>query len=126
MTIITCQIMIACIFPLDPPPPINEKPVLISWYDPAIGGINCDSDCTVFADMTPVTDEAYGQVAACPVEWIGKRITIPQVGDYLCRDTGGAIRVTYDDGRGWHIPIDILAKEQPDMFGYLISGWSLN
>lgn len=55
------------------PPAITEMPVLVTWYDPAQGGVNCDADCGTFADNSPVTEEAYGTVTACIPEWLGRK-----------------------------------------------------
>ena len=108
------------------PPPITEMPVLVTWYDPALGGINCDVDCTTYADGTLVTPDDYGQVSACIPEWLGASITIDGLGTFACRDTGSAIVVDYNEYyRGWVIHVDILHEEPPD-WNYQLRHWQLN
>lgn len=108
------------------PPPITEMPVLVTWYDPALGGINCDADCTTYADGTIVTPDDYGQVSACIPEWLGASITIDGIGTFACRDTGSAIVVNYNEYyRGWVIHVDVLHEEPPD-WNYQLRNWQLN
>lgn len=108
------------------PPPITQMPVLVTWYDPALGGVNCDSDCTTYADGTLVTPDDYGQVSACIPEWLGASITIDGLGSFMCRDTGASIGVDYNVYyEGWVIYVDILHEEPPD-WNYQLREWQLN
>ncbi|RMG89620.1 MAG: hypothetical protein D6706_21025, partial [Chloroflexi bacterium] len=68
------------------------KPLKISTYDPAEGGINCDHDCSVLADGTQFDVSLYWNTAACPADWIGRTVAINGIGTFKCRDTGGAIK----------------------------------
>jgi hypothetical protein len=96
------------------PPPIEEMPLFLSWYDPALclnGGnpINCDADPSVMAGGTAVTDDMYGYAAACIPEWFDRTLTIPGIGTRHCLDTGGDVKIAFRevytaDGlfiRGW-------------------------
>lgn len=74
-----------------------DYPLRISWYDPSLGGTNCDSDCTTMASGDKVASWIGGRggvyAAACPRSggWYhGLRFS---VGDNIfeCRDTGGWI-----------------------------------
>lgn len=108
------------------PPPITEMPLLVTWYDPNLGGINCDVDCSTFADNSPVTSLAYGQVAACIPEWLGAHLTITGLGTFHCRDTGGAITIAYNDYyKEWVIHVDVLEKQTPP-WNYELRSWQLD
>lgn len=108
------------------PPPITDMPVLVTWYDPAQGGINCDVDCGTFADSSPVTPEAYGTVSACIPEWLGAELTISGLGTFHCRDTGGSIVVAYNNYyQQWVIHVDVLQTEMP-AWNYELREWQLN
>lgn len=108
------------------PPPITEMPILVTWYDPALGGINCDEDCTTFADGTLVTPDDYGRVGACIPEWLGASITIADLGTFECRDTGPSIVIAYNEYyRGWVIHVDILHDKPPE-WNYQLYNWQLN
>lgn len=100
----------------------SDKPLKISWYDPLLGGINCDSDCTTMASGVKVTEDRYGNTAACLREWIGQTVVIPGIGEFKCLDTGGAI-IEHPD----YIYIDLLLHEPlPNApWGTMIYDWSL-
>lgn len=78
--------------------PIDESyrgspiPIFVNPYDPALGGINCDSDCSRFANGIFITEEHYGQSAACHPTWVGCRLSFSndfgEVGPLTCNDTG--------------------------------------
>lgn len=100
----------------------STKPLKISWYDPALGGINCDHDCTTMASGVKVTEDRYGNTAACLREWLGAWVVIPGIGEFQCLDTGGAIieHPTF-------IYIDLLLHEPlPNApWGTMVDDWSL-
>jgi len=98
----------------------QEKPLKISWYDPILGGINCDSDCSTMATGTKVTEERYGNTAACIREWTGKTVVIEGLGEFECLDRGGAI--IEHEGYIW---IDLLLHEPLVPFGTLEYNWQL-
>lgn len=93
-----CAMIFLAVFGcIEPPPPVEEWPVLVTWYDPALCWeegmtINCDSvdSAHLLADGLPWDESDYGKVAACPPGWHYLYITLP-TGTYLCRDTGPAI-----------------------------------
>lgn len=67
----------------------------MSHYDPSLGGINCDSDCTTMASGEKVSSWVLGQdgkyAAACPQEWpSGTEIRVDDI-TFVCKDTGGYI-----------------------------------
>lgn len=107
---------------------MRHLPIITTYYDPSLGGINCDSDCTTFANMEKVTPDKYGNTAACPGEWLGKTIVIDDK-PYVCRDTGGAIGLDYDDYFEMIVVrIDILARSEDDICNYCLynaDNWEL-
>jgi hypothetical protein len=86
-------------------------PVEITWYDPALGGINCNEDCTTIGSSTPLLDEHYGTVLACPIEFYGATFHIRGSkggladGEWTCLD-GGSAMVVYDGV----LRIDLLSR----------------
>lgn len=81
----------------------TDYPLRISWYDPALGGTNCDSDCSMMASGDKVASWIGGRdgihAAACPRElgWRhGEQFVINDT-VFECRDTGGWINC-YDPG----------------------------
>jgi hypothetical protein len=107
----------------------EELPIRASWYDPALGGINCMEPCDLLGDGTAVA-EAYGWAASCPNGWYGRWLDVEYAGRWQCRDHGGAIVPTWGEafvsgvGTGWHwwITVDFLAHEQPS-WAYLLLDW---
>lgn len=93
----------------------GNKPLKISWYDPLLGGVNCDHDCTTMATGVKVTEDRYGRTAACIREWTGRTVIIPGLGAFECLDRGGAI--VEHDGFIW---IDLLLHEPLVPFGTLV------
>lgn len=91
------------------------KPLKISWYDPLLGGVNCDHDCTTMTTGVKVTPDRYGRTAACIREWTGRTVFIPELGTFECLDRGGAI--VERDGYIW---IDLLLHEPLVPFGTLV------
>ncbi len=92
----------------------NNLPILTTWYDPELGGINCQEPCDIYANGERVIESHYygntDQTAACLPEWLGREITIQGLGTFKCRDTGGAIKVAYSEYFSrMVIHVDILA-----------------
>ena len=57
--------------PVEPATHFRQPPGLfITVYDWALGGINCDDDCSNTA-LTTTGPELYGWTAACPSAWLG-------------------------------------------------------
>lgn len=110
-------------------PPLREMPLLITWYDPALRGWNCDDDCSHLS-LVPMSDSLYGVAAACPLELLGYIETAviyhPEIGTRYCLDTGGAVVVEYGlfGGRWqWVVRLDLLESEPHPLNYYLLTGW---
>lgn len=91
-------IMLFCMLPDYPPPPaLTDYPALMVIYDPSLGGINCDNDCTTVA-TGPLTDEMWFTSGACHPDLLGSTIIFPAIDFRMeCVDTGGMITVAYND-----------------------------
>lgn len=100
----------------------GAKPLRVSWYNPALGGVNCDHDCSRMASGVFVTADRYGRTAACVPEWTKARrvVVIPSLGRFDCLDTGGAIREY--PGYIW---IDLMLSAPAVPFGALVYDWHL-
>jgi hypothetical protein len=83
-------------------------PMVINTYDPTLGGINCDQDCTRMG-VTPIQDYHWDWAAACPVEWRGLEVVVPGVGRWSCWDSGGLIDLRLDPRNGYAVFIDVLS-----------------
>jgi hypothetical protein len=84
--------------------------IRISWYDPALGGVNCDGSCATMAAGHDPRDW-YGRALACPPEFpIGSIWRLPAIypglpaKDWICLDRGGMVVM---DGNGTAI-VDLL------------------
>lgn len=124
----------------------------ISTYDPALGGTNCDADCTTMASGDKVAWWIGGRngvyAAACPREWGWQTGTQFVIGDtvFECRDTGGwincyspgeldfAIQNAHNGGWLWDQPeiaeesycwVDLLGNWDIP-YGTKIDGWRFN
>ena len=82
------------------------------WYDPQLGGINCDHECDYLGTGHKVS-EWYGRALACPLEF--ERGTVFRIsgsrwgladGDWVCLDWGHAI-VVQPDGT---VTLDLLSR----------------
>jgi hypothetical protein len=73
----------------------SEFPAFVNPYDPELGGINCNSDCSRLANGYEWQEADYGQLAACPPRFMGCSVTFTNdhamVGPLLCSDTGSAL-----------------------------------
>ena len=96
-----------CLGEIPPPPPIASTTLIVTHYDPAAAGVNCDADCSVLADNLPWSYD--DPIAACIMDWFYQWVTIDGLGTFHCRDTGGGIVREWDEDLGmWIIRIDIL------------------
>lgn len=98
-------------------------PMVINTYDPTLGGINCDHDCTRMG-VTLIEDYHWDWVAACPVEWRGYDVVVPDVGRWSCWDSGGLITLRVDPRHGLNVFIDILSHT-PGQWKVPVGGWYL-
>ena len=112
-----------------------DYPAVMSVYDPSLGGINCDGDCTTVATGL-LMDWMYEEAGACPAELLGATINFPALDHTLqCVDNGEEIKagwserddqcVVYFDTL-WH-----LEKEGEEILGapywtwWFIEEWSV-
>lgn len=111
-----------------------DHPAVMSVYDPALGGINCDSNCAQVA-TGPLEDWMYEVAGACPTELLGRTVYFPAIGHTLaCVDNGPAIKeawserdercVVYFDTL-WHLEKDEtgLITGAPEWTWWLIKDW---
>ncbi len=79
-------------------PELHEgMPAILTVYDPALGGVNCDGDCTTVATGL-LTDEMYGVAGACPAEFLGATVYFDDIDVSMrCVDTGGMIGVAWSE-----------------------------
>lgn len=114
---------------IPPMPPLSEMPLLTTWYDPALGGINCGGSCSHMA-LAPVTEAMYGYAAACPAALVGVDFTAvishPAIGERACLDRGGAVIVEYSQAlQTWIIRVDLLETGAHSSNWTLLYGWSV-
>lgn len=90
----------------------RRLPIVTSWYNPELGGINCDpgGGCSTFGGGALILPEHYGASAACLTEWRGRTVVIPGFGRFVCRDSGGAVKRAWERGAGHVIRVDVLSK----------------
>ena len=98
---LTClELALICLLPdYNPPPPktIFDYPALMVFYDPSLGGINCDGDCTTVA-TGPLTEDMWETSGACHPDLLGLTIYFPAIDFTMdCVDTGGLITVTFNE-----------------------------
>ena len=113
------------------PPPFWELPAVVTWYDPSLcaypeGKINCDSDPTHVADGTLITEDLYGEIAACDRRLLGRDVTIGNIGTFRCRDTGGMIKPMWSRYyERWVLYFDIMLHENPYYNYWLFEEWGV-
>jgi hypothetical protein len=74
-----------------------NHPAILHAYDPGLGGINCDDDCTTVA-TGQLLDSMYKTSGACPVELLGATVTFHDIGvEMKCVDTGGDIKPAWSE-----------------------------
>ena len=72
-----------------------DHPAIVTVYDPALGGINCDGDCTTIA-TGPFEPWMYKEYAACDISLLGRYIRFPVLDVRVrCMDTGAAVRARW-------------------------------
>jgi len=95
--------------------------VLVSHYNPSLGGVNCarfaNGECISKMSNGERWQDYWGEynTIACPFELAFGTVISLDGNEYTCRDRGGAIVVTYE-GYYW---IDILAERVPYSYGEL-------
>lgn len=74
-----------------------DYPAVVSVYDPELGGVNCDDDCSTVA-MGPFDEDMYGAAGACDPDLYGDVIYFPSLAVKMhCVDNGTNIRTLYDE-----------------------------
>lgn len=113
--------------PLPPPEPVpvGLHDLILSWYDPAQGGINCSADCSTFGSGQRVVAKHYGRVAACLTEWRGRTVAIPGFGSWDCVDSGGAVVAHWTQADGLHVHVDVLRSEPIERGPWAPQKWEL-
>jgi hypothetical protein len=95
--------------------------VLVSHYNPGLGGVNCarfsNGECLSKMSNGERWQDYWGEynTIACPFELPFGTVIRLDGNDFTCRDRGGAIVITYE-GYYW---IDILAERVPYSYGEL-------
>lgn len=122
---------------------VEYLPAFLSYYDPSICDAyptNCLDGGTHFGNGEPVTEERYGDTAACPIDWVPQTVAIDGVGRWVCRDTGGGIAPVYrevwlwDNGTAqkvwmWVVTLDILYHHTPGSYpwwAFRVFDWSFD
>lgn len=107
-------------WPIEPREQAERPGLFITVYDWALGGLNCDGDCSNTA-LTMTGDDILGWTAACPSAWLGHVATTVVTiwgQEYWCVDAFGRVEdrgLTEIDGRRVY-RIDIAfrpAREHP-------------
>lgn len=107
-------------------PAFEDLPAVATWYDPSLGGINCDDDCTRTADGSMVSEELYGVAAACDRSLLGSIVAIDGLGTFECRDTGSAIRPTWSPHHDrWVLYFDVMLHDDPSWNYWIFEHWSI-
>jgi hypothetical protein len=66
-------------------------------YDPSLGGINCDGDCTTVA-TGPLTEDMWFTSGACHPDLLGQTVYFPAIDfEMECVDNGGLITKAYNE-----------------------------
>lgn len=101
---------------------VEALPARITNYDPARGGINCDSDCSTTASGVPA---GYNRgIVACPAAFpIGTRVEID--GEvYTCLDRGGAIDIGPEAAYGGEVMVNFDILQVEDV-SYVTTNWRI-
>ena len=110
-------------------------PAIMSVYDPALGGRNCDGDCTTVATGL-LEDWMYEKAGACPMELLGATVYIPGIDHSIqCVDTGGAIKAGWSERDNqcvvyfdtlWHLEREgVTITGAPYWTWWFIEDWSV-
>ena len=101
---VTClKLMLLCLcllpyyVPPSPPPPLHTYPAVMVIYDPSLGGINCDGDCTTVATGL-LTEDMWFTSGACHPDLLGLTVYFPAIDfEMKCVDNGGLITKAYNE-----------------------------
>jgi len=107
-----------------------DHPAIVTVYDPALGGINCDGDCSTLASG-PLEPYMYTQYAACDASLFGWYVYFPVLDLRVrCMDTGGSVRAFYSHrDQQCVLPFDILwpltEDEAPYWNWWFVENWEM-
>ena len=132
--IVTCvEIVLLCFLPdmglgPSPEPLLSSYPAVMVFYDPALGGINCDGDCTTVA-TGPFTADMYKTSGACHPDLLGQTVYFPAIDLTMhCVDTGSLVTVAWNNYYQLTIIyFDVLwpAAEPPPWLYWLLNDWEV-
>jgi hypothetical protein len=112
---------------------VLSLPAVTTVYDPALGDINCDADCTTVATGL-LEDWMYESAGACDRDLLGATVHFPAINlSIKCVDRGGMIRPMYSEHYGqtvlyfdvlWHLEkIDGAIAGSPEWNYWLLNDW---
>ena len=108
--------------------PVTNYPAVMVIYDPTIGGINCDEDCTTIA-TGPLLDEYWYQAGACYPNLLGAEIYFPVIDFTMkCVDNGGKVTVLWNEYYQQEVVyFDVLwsATNPPYWLYWLLDDWQV-
>lgn len=99
---LTClELAIICLLPDFRPPEqpkgLVDYPALMVIYDPKLGGINCDHDCSTVA-IGPLIEEMWFTSGACHPDLLGATVHFPLINFSMkCVDTGGLVTLAFNE-----------------------------
>ena len=127
--LLTClELAVLCLLPdyVPPPPVLTDYPALMVIYDPSLGGINCDEDCTTVA-IGPLTADMWFTAGACHPDLLGATVVFPAIDFAMyCVDTGPAVTIGYNRVYNQNVLyFDALwiASDPPPWLYWLIEDW---
>lgn len=132
MTALSCiELAVICLLPdYRPPAPktIYDYPALMVIYDPSLGGINCDSDCSTVA-LGPLTDDMWFTSGACHPALLGLKIHFPAIDFTMrCVDTGSLVTIAFNQYYGRDVVyFDVMwdAGSPPTWLYWLLEDWNV-
>ena len=110
---------------------LSDYPALMTIYDPSLGGINCDDDCSTVA-TGPLTEDMWFTSGACHPNLLGAIVYFPGIDfEMRCVDTGPMIGVRYNKYYGETVlyfdamwdSTDLPSWVQWNVGSWYISGW---
>ena len=93
---------------------LEDFPAVVTYYEPLLGGINCDGDCGTMA-TGPIEEWMYGEYMACHTDLLGAYVTFDGIGTFRCMDTGGMMVPLWSQHYGEEVLyFDVLLHETPE------------
>ena len=134
MTLTCLELAIICLLPdvyekMPPPVTLFDYPALLVVYDPRLGGINCDNDCSTVA-LGRLTDDMWFTSGACHPDLLGLTIYFPAIDfEMRCVDTGSMVTIAYNEHyQSMVVYFDVLwdSYNPPEWNYWLLEDWELN